>query len=203
MARQNNYPIFENNSTVITAEFLNGLVNNVKTLNQEDGVFDISIANAVSGVPTTYNSLELALSGTNIPVDIRKGGMGVKFINSGTGKYEQWNLKASSWSTDTSDWALDVDGSVTDGKLKLSFEMERPNENTPVTNTSEIDHGNGSNKQSLDGLIDSLKNNEVVIDLTTNTLTYKNQTFIIIGVDDGSASVGFVLGTSRLGYDEL
>lgn len=29
MARQNNYPIFENNSTVITAEFLNGLVNNI------------------------------------------------------------------------------------------------------------------------------------------------------------------------------
>ena len=105
MARQNNYPIFENNSTVITAEFLNGLVNNVKTLNQEDGVFDISIANAVSGVPITYNSLELALSGTNIPVDVRKGGMAVKFINSGTGEYEQWVLKASSFSTTESDWA--------------------------------------------------------------------------------------------------
>ena len=88
-------------------------------------------------------------------------------------------------------------------KESMPFELSRPDANTPVTNTSEIDHGSGSGKQPLNGLVNSLKNNEVVIDLATNTLTYKNQTFMIIGVDDGSASVGFVLGTSRLGYDEL
>ena len=88
-------------------------------------------------------------------------------------------------------------------KESMPFELARPDANTPVTNTSEIDHGSGSGKQPLSGLVNSLKNNEVVIDLSTNTLTYKNKTFIIIGVDDGSASVGFVLGTSILGYDEL
>jgi len=130
MARQNNYPIFENNSTVITAEFLNGLVNNVKTLNQEDGVFDISIANAVSGVPTTYNSLELALSGTNVPVDVRKGGMAVKFINSGTGKYEQWCLKATSFSSTESDWVRVSDMKAEDvsyGESNVKEELDKVN----------------------------------------------------------------------------
>lgn len=88
-------------------------------------------------------------------------------------------------------------------KESMPFELARPDANTPVTNTSEIDHGSGSSKQPLNDLVDSLKNNEVVINLATNTLTYKNQTFMIIGIDDGSSVTGFVLGTSRLGYDKL
>ena len=176
MARQNNYPIFENNSTVITAEFLNGLVNNVKTLNQEDGVFDISIANAVSGVPTTYNSLELALSGTSIPVDVRKGGMTVKFINSTSRKYEQWNLKASSWSTNTSDWALDVDGSVTDGKLKVPFELVNPDAQTPVTRAECVGYGANSNVKE-----------KITLSLLGNTINLLNP----------SSNTGVLMGNSR------
>jgi hypothetical protein len=62
-------------------------------------------------------------------------------------------LKASSWSTNTSDWALDVDGSAINDKLKLPFELARPDANTPVTNTSEIDHGTGEDKEPLDELL--------------------------------------------------
>ena len=69
-------------------------------------VYDISVAHAVNNVPAQYASLSAALgtSGTNIPQDVRRGGMAVKFINSGTGKYEQWVLKASSFSTIEGDW---------------------------------------------------------------------------------------------------
>lgn len=88
-------------------------------------------------------------------------------------------------------------------KESMPFELKRPNAGTPVTNATEIDYGTGENKQPLDSMVGGLKNNEVIIDLSTNTLTYKNQTFMIIGIDDGSSVTGFVLGTSRLGYDKL
>ena len=57
-----------------------------------DGVFDISVNNPNNGQPSQYANLEAALgtNGANVPENKRKGGMSVKFINSGTGKYEQW-----------------------------------------------------------------------------------------------------------------
>ena len=92
-------------------------------------VYDISVAHAVSNVPAQYVSLTAALgtSGANIPQDVRRGGMAVKFINSGTGKYEQWVLKASSFSTTESDWMC-----VTD------------------VNAEDVSYGNSNVKEELD-----------------------------------------------------
>lgn len=88
-------------------------------------------------------------------------------------------------------------------KESMPFELKRPNAGTPVTNASEIDYGTDENKQPLDSLVGGLKSNEVVIDLSTNTLIYKNQTFMIIGIDDGSSLSLFVLGSSVIGTDML
>ena len=92
---------------------------------------------------TFYANLSAALTALNSDTTtdataIKKAGVSIKFINSTTNKYEQWNLKASSWSTNTSDWALDADGSVTSGKLKLPFELEKPSANEYVTQASQI-----------------------------------------------------------------
>jgi len=43
-------------------------------------VFDISKWNAENGVPKTYSSLANALVGNNVPTDVRKPGMSIKFI---------------------------------------------------------------------------------------------------------------------------
>lgn len=68
---------------------------------------------------TSYANLSAALTALNSDtatdaVDIKKGGVSIKFINSTTNKYEQWNLKASSWSTDTSDWISITDPTAED-----------------------------------------------------------------------------------------
>jgi len=92
---------------------------------------------------------------------------------------------------------------MADAVEKLPFKLARPNPSTSVTDASEIDYGTGENKQSLDSLVGGLKSNEVVIDLSTNILTYKNQTFMIIGIDDSSSPSLFVLGSSIIGTDIL
>lgn len=107
-----------------------------------------------------YANLSAALTALNSDtatdaVAIKKGGVSIKFINSSTNKYEQWSLKASSWSTNASDWALDANGSVTNGKLKLSYELEKPSSNEYVTQASEIGH----NGDPLGTIIDSMATN--------------------------------------------
>lgn len=64
--------------------------------------YDISAANSSA----EYTDLEDALgsNGSNIPQNLRVGGLTVKFVNSDTEEYEQWRLKSSSWSTNTSSW---------------------------------------------------------------------------------------------------
>ncbi len=59
-----------------------------------DGVYDISEAH--SG--TTYADLAAALgtNGANVPANVRQGGMSVKFVNSTSGKYEQWRYMGTS-----------------------------------------------------------------------------------------------------------
>lgn len=89
-------------------------------------IYDISIAHAVSNVPAQYESLSAAIgtNGVNVPQDVRRGGMSVKFINSGTGKYEQMVLKASSFSTDVSDW-IDITAlSIKDSSANLDIADE-------------------------------------------------------------------------------
>lgn len=55
-------------------------------------IYDISVANAVHNVPVKYESLSAALgiNGANIPQDIRRGGMSIKFIQSSDNKYVQY-----------------------------------------------------------------------------------------------------------------
>lgn len=69
-------------------------------------IYDISVAHAVSNVPAQYESLSAALgtNGANVPQDVRKRGMSIKFFNSTTNKYEIWNLISSSWSADVANW---------------------------------------------------------------------------------------------------
>lgn len=57
-----------------------------------------------------YTDLEDALgsNGSNIPQNLRVGGLTVKFVNSDTGEYEQWRLKSSSWSTNISNWTNSI-----------------------------------------------------------------------------------------------
>lgn len=113
--------------------------------------YDISAANSFA----EYTDLEDALgsNGSNIPQNLRVGGLTVKFVNSDTGEYEQWRLKSSSWNTNISDWALDIDGSIADGKLKLPFELENPN--GVVTQANQI----GMDGKPLDRAVPSNKDN--------------------------------------------
>lgn len=101
-------------------------------------VYDISVAHAVNNVPAQYASLSAALgtSGANIPQNIRRGGMAVKFISSGTGKYEQWVLKSRSFSTTESDWM-----SVTN------------------VNAEDVSYGNSNVKEELDKIAENTANN--------------------------------------------
>lgn len=70
------------------------------------GAFDISSYHATDGVLAKYADLTAALgtNGANIPDDLRKGGMSVKFVQSSDNKYVQYRLMADSWSATPSDW---------------------------------------------------------------------------------------------------
>ena len=76
-----------------------------------DGVFDISEYTASGGTPTQYESLSAALgtNGINVPQNIRKGGMSVKFVQSSDNKYVQWRLMATSFSVNVADWQKAAD----------------------------------------------------------------------------------------------
>ena len=68
-------------------------------------VYDISAANAVGGQLETYADLAAALDGgANVPVDVRKGGMEIKFVQSSDNKYVQYRLMANTFSTTAADW---------------------------------------------------------------------------------------------------
>ena len=59
-----------------------------------DGVFNISTFNriAATGDPSKYSNLTQAVSGNNVPMNLRSGGMMIKFINN-RDKYEQWRYR--------------------------------------------------------------------------------------------------------------
>ena len=69
-----------------------------------DGVFDISEYNASGGTLATYADLSAALSGTNVPEGVRKGGMSVKFVQTSDNKYVQYFLTKNVWSASEADW---------------------------------------------------------------------------------------------------
>jgi len=71
----------------------------------EDGVFNVSMFNAVNGVPAEYVSLADALGeggNNNIPSIYRKGGMGIKFILSG--KWVYYRLMTTNFNKTESNW---------------------------------------------------------------------------------------------------
>ena len=70
-------------------------------------VYDISVNHPDGqGNPTPYADLAAALGsdGENIPADIRRGGMSIKFIQSSDNTYVQYRLMADTFSTTESDW---------------------------------------------------------------------------------------------------
>ena len=70
------------------------------------GAFDISAYHATGGVLAKYADLTAALgtNGANIPDELRKGGMSVKFVLSSDNKYVQYRLMTDSFSTTEEDW---------------------------------------------------------------------------------------------------
>lgn len=72
-------------------------------------VFDISEYNS----STAYTDLATALgtNGDNIPANIRKGGMSVKFIQSSDNKYVQYRCIADEFTTDVTKWEI-CDGGI-------------------------------------------------------------------------------------------
>jgi hypothetical protein len=71
-------------------------------------VFDISAYHATGGTLATYADLAEALSGTNVPTSVRKGGMSVKFVQTSDNKYVQFRYMSSSTAvadfTNTANW---------------------------------------------------------------------------------------------------
>lgn len=65
-------------------------------------VYDISAAN--SGAKYADLSAALGVDGGNVPSEIRRGGMSVKFVQSSYNKYVQYRLMAQTFSTDEDDW---------------------------------------------------------------------------------------------------
>ena len=75
-------------------------INDVTTINT-GVVYDISKATGQS-----YETLADALGtdGSNVPLEVREGGMSVRFVHTGDNKYVQYLLKTQSFSVDIADW---------------------------------------------------------------------------------------------------
>ena len=79
-------------------------------------VFDITVYNN----NTKYADLASALgtNGANVPVDIRRGGMSVKFVCSSDNKYEQYRLMSDTFNTTETNWQ-GVDDELIGGSKNL------------------------------------------------------------------------------------
>ena len=84
-------------------------------ISYSDGVFDISAYNG-----TSYADLSAALgtNGANIPQNLRKGGMSVKFVQSSDNKYVQYRLMSDTFNTTVANWQ-GVDNKPTPGSENL------------------------------------------------------------------------------------
>lgn len=82
---------------------------------------------------TSYANLSAALTALNgdnatDATAIKKAGVSIKFINSTTNKYEQWVLKAASWSANNSDWVSVTNPNAEDvsyGSSNVKEELDR------------------------------------------------------------------------------
>ena len=76
-------------------------------LKKKGGAYDISLLNLTNGNPKTYANLVSAL--LDLPTDLRAGGISVRFIDSVSGKYLQYRLLSTTWSTLRYDWQATTD----------------------------------------------------------------------------------------------
>lgn len=82
----------ENEVVEIFYDGTNYYANNVKG-GSGDGVYDVSVNIPDNGSPSQYATLSAALAA--VPVNVRKPGMSIKFINSSNSRYEQWRYMLS------------------------------------------------------------------------------------------------------------
>lgn len=74
-------------------------------LNDSYGAFDLSVHNAVNGVPTTYADLSAALTALNaLDSTYKKPGMSFRFVRSSDNKYVQASCMAQNFTTDVTQW---------------------------------------------------------------------------------------------------
>ena len=73
-------------------------INNTTTVNTGI-IYDISKATGQS-----YENLSDALSGNNVPLEVREGGMSVRFVQTSDNKYVQYRLMSSAWNTNVANW---------------------------------------------------------------------------------------------------
>ena len=95
----------------------------------DPGVYDISEAHASGGVLAKYADLTAALGpdGANIPADLRKGGMSIKYVHTSDNRYVQCRLTADEFSIDVADWQeyvvdVSVIGNTDDADLDITDE---------------------------------------------------------------------------------
>lgn len=83
-------------------------------------VFDISAYHATGSTLATYADLTSALgtNGANVPSEVRKGGMSIKFVQTYDNKYVQYRLMADSFNTAVANWQ-GVDDEPTAGSNNL------------------------------------------------------------------------------------
>lgn len=112
-------------------------------------VFDISEYN--SGATYADLSAALGVDGANVPADVRKGGMSVKYVQSSDNDYVQYRSIKNRFSTDVNDWRKDCDAVLQD-RIESFSKLTSMSVNTDV-----IDTFVASNEQ-----VATLKNNIVL-----------------------------------------
>lgn len=155
---------------------------------QSDGVFDISVYRATGVTPAQYADLAAALgtNGVNVPEDIRKGGMSVKFIQSTDNNYVQYMCISQAFSTNLAYWEkinLQVEllgkkyiDSSYIGDSNQPFTFSEVNSDTDailnITGTlSAINYCIFSHDSTNISVIDNYSNAKVTIPATANKLT--------------------------------
>lgn len=142
---------------------------------QIDEVYDISAHHSNN----TYVDLVAALDGgNNIPQELRRGGMSVKFVQSSDNKYIQYFLTKDEWSASEADWQkLNLEEEVSELDLKtseLTQNMEKFDESIKFSLDESLyisdQLGNVIGKFSSDGLtitdVKFLRNAEIISLLT-------------------------------------
>ena len=112
-------------------------INDTTTVNT-GVVYDISKATSQS-----YDSLSAALgtNGNNVPLEIREGGMIVRFVQTNDNKYVQYRLMANTFSTDEDNWqgVDDVPTAGSDNLVKSGGTANKISELEKKTNKTESD----------------------------------------------------------------